>query len=68
VSATACDELLSRLTAADAELAERAVTVDRWDTTVSVCSLEDLRRMKRAAGRTSDLAYLEGLEDPHPGP
>jgi len=51
-----------------AELAERAVTVDLLDTTVSVCSLEDLRRMKRVAGRTSDLADLEGLEDPHPGP
>ena len=50
-----------------AELAKRAVVVDLLDTTVSVCSLEDLRRMKRAAGRTSDLAALEGLEDPYPG-
>jgi len=28
-----------------------------------VCSLEDLRAMKRAAGRTRDLADLEDLDD-----
>jgi len=30
--------------------------------TVAVCSLEDLRTMKRAAGRTRDLADLEDLD------
>jgi hypothetical protein len=30
-----------------------------------VCSLKDLRAMKRAAGRTGDLADLEDLDAAH---
>jgi hypothetical protein len=33
--------------------------------TVAVCSLEDLRAMKRAAGRTRDLVDLHGLDIAH---
>jgi hypothetical protein len=32
---------------------------------IAVCSLEDLRAMKRAAGRTRDLADLEDLDAAH---
>jgi hypothetical protein len=32
---------------------------------VAVCSLKDLRAMKRAAGRTRDLADLEDLDTAH---
>lgn len=46
-----------------AELAERAVDVEIWDVTVRVCSLEDLRNMKRTADRTRDRADLEDLDD-----
>jgi predicted nucleotidyltransferase len=45
-----------------AELRERATDVEVAGVPVSVCSLEDLRSMKRAAGRTRDLADLEDLE------
>lgn len=34
---------------------------------IRVCSLEDLRAMKRAAGRTRDLADLEDLEEAREG-
>lgn len=46
-----------------AELRSRAVEVDLAGVRVAVCSLEDLRAMKRAAGRTRDLADLEDLDD-----
>lgn len=48
-----------------AELRERAVEVSVAGAGVWVCSLEDLRAMKRAAGRTRDLADLEDLEAAH---
>jgi predicted nucleotidyltransferase len=44
------------------ELRERATEVDIVGVTVPVCSLGDLRTMKRAAGRLRDLADLEDLE------
>jgi hypothetical protein len=34
-------------------------------TTIAVCSLTDLCAMKRAAGRTRDLADLEDLDAAH---
>jgi predicted nucleotidyltransferase len=46
-----------------AELRLRAVEVEIASVRVSVCSLEDLRAMKRAAGRTRDLADLEDLDE-----
>lgn len=46
-----------------AELRSRAVEVELAGVRVAVCSLEDLRAMKRAAGRTRDLADLEDLDD-----
>jgi len=33
--------------------------------TIAVCSLEDLRAMKRVAGRTRDLADLEDFDAAH---
>jgi hypothetical protein len=49
-----------------AELRSRAVEVEAMTAgTVAVCSLEDLRAMKRAAGRASDLADLQDLEIAH---
>lgn len=44
------------------ELRSRAAEADILGVTVPVCSLEDLKAMKRAAGRTRDLADLEDLE------
>jgi hypothetical protein len=41
------------------------VEVSILDVTVQVCSLADLRAMKRAAGRTRDLADLEDLDAGH---
>lgn len=49
-----------------AQLRRSAVDVEILGTPVPVCSLEDLRTMKQAAGRTRDLADLEDLEDAHP--
>jgi predicted nucleotidyltransferase len=43
------------------ELASRAVTVDLGDFEVQVASLDDLIRMKRAAGRPKDLIEVEIL-------
>jgi hypothetical protein len=48
-----------------AELRSRAVEVEAMTGTVPVCSLDDLRAMKRAAGRASDLADLQDLEIAH---
>jgi predicted nucleotidyltransferase len=45
------------------ELRSRAVDVNIAGVTVPVCSLEDLRAMKQAAGRTRDLADLEDLDE-----
>ena len=47
------------------ELRERASDVEILGVTVAVCSLEDLRSMKRAAGRARDLADLEDLDAAH---
>lgn len=47
------------------ELRARAVEVDIMDVKVAVCSLDDLRAMKRASGRTRDLADLEDLDAAH---
>lgn len=48
-----------------ADLRSRAVSVSIAGVSVWVCSLEDLRAMKRAAGRTRDLADLEDLDEAH---
>lgn len=45
-----------------AELASRASEANLDGVRVNVCSLEDLRAMKRAAGRPRDLDDLEGLD------
>jgi hypothetical protein len=44
------------------ELRPRATKAEILGVTVAVCSKEDLKVMKRAAGRTRDLADLEDLE------
>lgn len=43
-------------------LAARAKRAEILGVPVAVCSLEDLKEMKRAAGRTRDLADLEDLD------
>jgi predicted nucleotidyltransferase len=48
-----------------ADLQSRAGEVEVAGVTISVCSLDDLRAMKRAAGRTRDLADLEDLDTAH---
>jgi hypothetical protein len=45
-----------------AELRSRASEADVLGVNVAVCSAPDLREMKRAAGRTRDLADLEDLD------
>jgi hypothetical protein len=50
------------------ELRSGAVDVEILGVKVAVCSLADLRAMKRAAGRTRDLADLEDLEAAHEQP
>jgi predicted nucleotidyltransferase len=47
------------------ELRSRATEVEIAGVTLALCSLEDLRAMKRAAGRTRDLADLEDLDAAH---
>jgi predicted nucleotidyltransferase len=44
------------------ELRARATETDVLGVPVAVCSVDDLKAMKRAAGRTRDLADLEDLE------
>ncbi|HEX6782418.1 MAG TPA: nucleotidyltransferase [Solirubrobacterales bacterium] len=44
------------------QLQARAIEAEILGVTVMVCSIEDLKAMKRAAGRTRDLADLEDLE------
>jgi hypothetical protein len=45
-----------------ADLCSRASDAEILGVTVAVCSINDLKRMKRAAGRTRDLADLEDLD------
>ncbi len=45
-----------------ADLRSRASEAEILGVTVAVCSIEDLRAMKQAAGRTRDLADLEDLD------
>lgn len=45
------------------ELRSRASEAEVLGVNVAVCSIEDLREMKQAAGRTRDLADLEDLAD-----
>ncbi|MBA3865030.1 MAG: nucleotidyltransferase [Solirubrobacterales bacterium] len=44
------------------ELRSRASKAEILGVTVLICSIEDLKAMKRAAGRTRDLADLEDLD------
>jgi hypothetical protein len=44
------------------ELSTRSTETEILGIKVSVCSVEDLKAMKRAAGRTRDLADLEDLD------
>lgn len=44
------------------ELQARAVSTTVLDVPILVCSLEDLRAMKQASGRTRDVADLEDLD------
>jgi predicted nucleotidyltransferase len=44
------------------ELRSRAVEAEILGVKVAVCSIEDLKTMKQAAGRTRDLADLEDLD------
>lgn len=44
------------------DLRRGAVMADVLGVEVAICSVEDLREMKKAAGRTGDLADLEGLD------
>jgi predicted nucleotidyltransferase len=44
------------------ELRSRATEAEILGVPVAICSIEDLKAMKRAAGRTRDLADLEDLE------
>lgn len=48
------------------ELIKGAETAELGEITVQVCSLRDLLRMKRAAGRPLDLIDIEALEAAHP--
>jgi hypothetical protein len=45
-----------------ADLRSRAVEAEILGVAVAVCSIQDLRAMKQAAGRTRDLADLEDLD------
>lgn len=44
------------------DLRNRAVEAEILGVTVAVCSIEDLKAMKRAAGRSRDIADLEDLD------
>ena len=52
----------SRIDEISDELRSRATETVILGVTVAVCALDDLKAMKRAAGRTRDLADLEDLE------
>ena len=45
-----------------ADLRSRAIDTEILGVAVAVCSISDLKEMKRAAGRTRDLADLEDLD------
>jgi hypothetical protein len=49
-----------------AELRARCIDVDLGDVTISICALEHLRAMKKAAGRPRDLVDLEDLDAAQP--
>ena len=49
-----------------AELRARAINVDLGEASIAICALEDLREMKRAAGRPRDLVDLEALDAAQP--
>ncbi len=49
------------------ELRTRAIDVEISGVTIAICGLEDLRTMKRAAGRARDLVDLEDLDAAQPG-
>jgi hypothetical protein len=51
-----------------AELRMKAIDVDLAGVTIAICALEDLRAMKRAAGRPRDLVDLDDLDAAQPGP
>jgi hypothetical protein len=48
------------------ELRTKAIDIELADVTISICALEDLRAMKRAAGRPRDLVDLEDLNAAQP--
>jgi hypothetical protein len=50
------------------ELRTRAIEVELSGVTIAICALEDLRQMKRAAGRPRDLVDLDELDAAQPGP
>lgn len=50
------------------ELRSRATEAEVLGVNVAVCSVEDLRAMKRAAGRGQDLVDLENLDAAEAGP
>jgi len=50
-----------------ADLRRRAIDVELSGVTIAICALEDLRRMKRAAGRPRDLVDLDELDAAQPG-
>ena len=50
------------------ELRTRAIDVELSGVTIAICALDDLRRMKRAAGRPRDLVDLDDLDAAQPGP
>jgi hypothetical protein len=47
-------------------LRQRAIDVEIGDVAIPICSLDDLRAMKRAAGRPRDLVDLEDLDAAQP--
>jgi len=50
------------------ELHSRATDAEVLGVDVAVCSVEDLRAMKQAAGRGQDLVDLENLDAAEAGP